>query len=75
MACECITKMDEALKERNARVDQASIRTWGEGFDVLTQRVRLSTVKIAASKRRAPFIVADFCPFCGVAYLPPEVKS
>ncbi len=61
MSCECITAMDEHLKEHNARVvTTLTIRP-------MTLRVHLQTEKIVPRKPHKG-VLATFCPFCGVKY-------
>jgi hypothetical protein len=63
MACDCIDRVDAALKERNRRIDIALY------LDARPPRAIVPMLVIEKKRGERPgHIVADFCPFCGVKY-------
>jgi hypothetical protein len=68
-ACQCIELMNEALAEdgSSAMVDTAWI--WSQNTDTHTTRIAIRCVKTSRSDRkRAPVLIAQFCPLCGTPY-------
>lgn len=62
--CDCITQIDEKLKEYNTGID-ASI-SLKEDIPV---KAKVATYKLDSKKRgNAMSLVATFCPFCGQRY-------
>jgi hypothetical protein len=61
--CECITRVNDAMKPRNARLLLGFTLPAGEEFPLIQTE--------AIEKKRgfkAPTMFPTFCPFCGVKY-------
>jgi hypothetical protein len=65
--CECVKKVDEQLAPKNARIGMAM--GISPDMNQLTSRLLVATEKIDKKSRKpVPFVVATFCPFCGVKW-------
>lgn len=65
MACKCNETVDELLAEHNSQL----VTTLG--FGGAPCRVVLLTEKRIVKKRwQPPRMLASYCPFCGVRYVP-----
>jgi hypothetical protein len=69
-SCDCLTKVDEQLAEKNGRLAVGFTHSGGT----------LSVYPVMSIERREPkgkrppkYMFPRFCPFCGVAY--PEKQS
>lgn len=65
MSCDCITKVDAMLADRNTRIMLPIML----GEDQ-TPRVMIVTdqIETGRGKKKACGMFATFCPFCGVSY-------
>jgi hypothetical protein len=65
--CDCMTKVNDGLKDRNTRLASTFILTRDlGGMDCLPT---LAVEKLDRSKRgRAMPVIPTFCPFCGTKY-------
>jgi hypothetical protein len=64
--CDCMTKVNEHLAERNTQLTPTLAIRDGQ-FKMLG--ATLATQKIDKSKRGQPSnVIAAYCPFCGVKY-------
>ena len=69
--CNCITQVNEQLKEHNTRV----VYTLPLFNPDAPRRVFLQTEKLDSKSRKKPMgLQASYCPFCGAKYVEPEVK-
>lgn len=59
--CDCITRIDAQLVAKNARLPVGINFTTG-GSDLIVRLDKIDTKK----KLGSSFIVATFCPFCGI---------
>lgn len=58
--CNCIAEMDEHLAPHNCQLVTNLLGP---------QRAVVATMKVVSKKRGAvPYVMATYCPFCGVAY-------
>jgi len=65
--CECVKKIDEQLKSKNLRIGMAMSTT--PDMSRITARLLVATEKIDKKIRKpVPFVVASFCPFCGLKW-------
>ena len=65
--CDCMTKVNTSLKERNTRLSVSFLLTKDlSGMDCLPM---LAVEKIDAKIRKRPIsVIPTFCPFCGNKY-------
>ena len=63
MACKCIEKTNEALKEHNAELDTSFKFNFKTGKAPIVLPVALR--KRSPSRKPLPTLMATFCPFCG----------
>lgn len=63
MACNCITDMDAKLAEYNTVLTKPMLGT---------PRAILSTYQLETGrgKKKAAYVFANYCPFCGERYMP-----
>lgn len=63
--CECVSEMNERLKDHNGRVSIAILMP-AAGHNNLRARVLVQTEKLDRAKRKKlPSVIATYCPFCG----------
>lgn len=64
--CDCITKINERLKDENSRL----VLCWSltRGLGLASETVALRTEKINTRNRKKMGAIASFCPFCGEKY-------
>lgn len=66
--CNCITMMDEQLKEHNTKLEIPIQITKSLNIQAV-ECVVISTIKINRRGHKGPIsLFASFCPFCGVKY-------
>ena len=72
MACQCIEEFNKGLKEMGAMVSTSLVISGiGTGRERESVRVKVSSMKLnSRDRRRAPVLIAQFCPFCGERYMP-----
>lgn len=65
--CDCMTKVNDSLKDRNTRLQTSFILTRDlSGMDCTPL---MAVEKLDTAKRvRAMSVIPTFCPFCGVKY-------
>lgn len=65
--CDCMTNVNEALKERNTRLSTSFILTKNlGGMDCLPM---IATEKLDKQSRKRPqAVIPTYCPFCGEQY-------
>ena len=65
--CDCMTKVNESLKDRNTRLLTCFLLTrGGDGMDCLPM---LAVEKVDARvRKRQMYVIPTFCPFCGTKY-------
>lgn len=65
--CDCISKIDEKLKEFNTKI----MLPWWSSSGILAPHIE--TRKLDEKKRGKPrSVIASFCPFCGDEYSAPK---
>jgi len=66
--CNCIEKMNAALKEHNGKIAETLLLP-EPGGNALRARSLVQTRKLDDTKRKAvPSVIASHCPFCGREY-------
>lgn len=74
MACDCIMKINEKIRDHNTRI-QVQFSTNSQSQDVICTPC-IGTEKIDQKvRKRAMGVVPTFCPFCGVKYRANEPKK
>lgn len=71
MMCDCRTRVDGHLKDRNARLVVGFIAT-GSTLDLSPPLIAIE--KINPRGKKPPHLVASYCPFCG-EHLTKETKT
>lgn len=65
--CECVKKIDAQLASKNVRIGMAM--STSPDMSRLTSRLLVGIEKIDKKSRKpVPFVVATFCPFCGLKW-------
>lgn len=73
--CNCITKVNEFLKDHNTQVEFPIVFNANKGLSVVTA-MRISTVKLDTKNREGPVaLFASYCPICGEKYEDKEIEK
>ena len=68
--CDCIAKVNEALKPHNTAIDLATSINLNTGQ--IREFITVATRKTSKDRKKALIVRASFCPFCGVKIEEPK---
>lgn len=68
--CDCVRKVNEALRHHNAVLDLATTINLETG--TVRAFIKIATRKASKGSKKAPIVRASFCPFCGVKIEEPK---